>query len=313
MSFSKKKHVVLDLEALAGMDSSSAVITAISAVVIDGWSGESYEQILGRTQFWKLSVEAQDERESQPETVKWWEGQKEDVKVQCFYPDLNRDMKPRDVLIALNRYLISMGVGEHAMVWTRGTAYDIPKLLNLYAEYGLAPAFNSWNIADTKTAFLVRSGGKTNQFGLGRNPHGFQKHNALHDTALEAFKLASYFRELEMKTPYQPASAKATGRKGSGADRGKVEPKGKSEAGEYLQGDLFELFSGFVVGVIFKAKKENLKTYTKTISDCWKNEMPETPLKSLVVRNTLYRMQECGTIRTVKDGLYSHWEVVDGV
>ena len=305
MSFSKKKHVLIDLEALAGMDSSSAVITAISAVVLDGRSDESYEQILGRTQFWKLSIEAQDERESQPETVTWWEGQKESVKIQCYYPDLNRDMKPRDVLIELDRYLISMGVGEHDMVWTRGTAYDIPKLLNLYAECGLAPAFNSWNIADTKTAFLVRSGGKTNQFGLGGNPHGFEKHNALHDTALEAFKLASYFRELELNVPYQPASAKKS------VGVAKVAPKQQSN--ECLQGDLFELFSGFVVGTILRAKADNLKTYTKTVSDCWREQMPDTPLKSLVVRNTLYKMQECGLIRTVKDGLYSHWEIGNGL
>jgi hypothetical protein len=287
MSFSNRKHVVIDLEALGGIGDADAIITAISAVVVSGRSTEDYKTLLGRTQLWKLSIADQESVRSQdPETVKWWEGQKEEVKVQCFYPDLNKDLSARDALLKLNQYLVQSGVNDSTMVWSRGTAYDIPKLLNLYAQCGLKPAFNSWNIADTKTAFLVRSVGATNQFGLGGNPQGFQKHNALHDTALEAFKLTKFFAELDLKVPYKPVKA-------------------SSGVVECLEGASYELFSGFVCGLILKGGK----VFTKTVNDAWA-ELQEDSVKAIIIRNTLYKMQKDGLIKSVKDGVYSHWERV---
>lgn len=298
MSFNKKKHVIIDLEALAGIQDADAIITAVSAVVVDGTSWETYEQILERTQFWKLSIESQEyTRTKNTETVAWWENQSEGVKIQCFYPDLNRDITPRDMLLELNQYLRTMGVDDNSIIWSRGTAYDLPKILNMYQQEGITPAFNTWNIADTKTAFLARSGGLTNQFGLGKNPKGFQKHNALHDTALEAYKLTRYFAEV-----YTGGSYRKT--------RSEMEKKSRENSGEVLENDLYTLFSGFVVGVILKNKTE--KTYTKTLSDAWKENFPENPISSIVFRNSLYKVRDSGMIKTVKCGVYSHWEVVDG-
>lgn len=290
MSFLRKKHVVIDLEALGGVHEADTVILAISALVIAGNTDETYEDMLGRTQFWKLSTEEQVySRGVNPETNTWWEGQKESVKEQCFYPDVNRDISPRDALIALNVYLASMGVDEYSLVWTRGTAYDIPKLLHLYDEHGITPVFNSWNVLDTKTAFMVRSNGTTNQFGLGGNPVGFEKHNALHDTALEAFKLARYFKEV-----------------GKGAS---IRPQGSSAKSEqsvaYMEGDHYSAFETMVLGHL----TEHQKAYTKEFNDLWL-EVGTVKATSPQIRSTLYRMRDLGKIKAVKDGLYSHWELM---
>ena len=290
MSFSKKKHVIIDLEALGGIHESDTIITALSAIVVQGSSEESYSDILARTKFWKLRISDQEyTRTSNPETVSWWEGQAPEVKLQCYIPDLERDMHPRDVLLQLNQYLLDMGVNDGSLVWTRGTAYDIPKLLSLYAEYGIKPIFNSWNVCDSKTAFMVRSDGATTQYGLGGNPVGFQKHNALHDTALETFKLLKYFKEVS-----KGSSVKA---KGVGVG-GKVE-----KPVQMLEGNDFELFR---VMVLKRLGEGN--AYTKDLTDLW-NEGREVKATGVHIRNSLYKMRDAGIIKSVKEGLYSHWEL----
>lgn len=289
MSFKNVKHVVIDLEALGGLADADCIITAISAVVIDGRQlGETYEQILERTQFWKLSIKDQEyTRTSQPDTVAWWEKQAHDVKLQCYLPDLERDMSPRDVLTGLNRYLTLMGVNDKtSIVWSRGTAYDIPKLLSLYEECGVSPVFSTWNVADTKTAFLCRSNGTTNVFGLGGNPKGFRKHNALHDTALEAFKLVQFFKEeSDFKTVKQ-----------------KVE-SGELPDQNLLSGEEYEKFKGIVL--------ESIKSgsiYTKHLNEAVNNSGMD--LKGTVVRSNLYKMQSEGLILSAKLGQYPQWQLV---
>lgn len=289
MIFNKVKHIVIDLEALGGVADADCVITALSVVVIDGnRPKESYEGILGRTQFWKLSIRDQDERSSNPETVDWWEKQAESVKLQCYIPDLNRDKSPQVALVELNKYLIAMGVNEHSIVWSRGTAYDIPKLLNLYESCGVKPVFNSWNVADTKTAFLCRSYGATNQYGIGGNPKGFEKHNALHDTALEAYKLALFLGERpEFKTVKQ-----------------------RQESGELPMSTPEVITKGREIfeSAVIEHLKQNGKAYTKAFTEmCTGIGVEATGIQ---VRKTLYEMQGQGKIQMVKLGQYPHWELV---
>ena len=289
MSFTKKKHVIIDLEALGGLHEADTIITAISAVVVQGSSEESYTDILARTQFWKLRISDQEyTRSTNPETVAWWETQKESVKQQCYIPDIQKDMHPREFLLQLNRYLVDMGVNDGTLIWSRGTAYDFPKLLNLYSEYDVKPVFNSWNIFDSKTAFMVRSNGRTNQFALGGNPVGFEKHNALHDTALETYKLLKCFKEIDAGVVAQIGSGKGAA------------PK----AAISLEGEDYKAFSEKVL-----ARLAEGVAYTKDITEMW-NEGGEVQASGVVVRNTLYKMRDVGLIKSVKGNLYSHWEVV---
>ena len=299
MSFSKKKHVIIDLEALGGIHESDTIITALSGIVVQGSSEESYSDILARTKFWKLRISDQEyTRTSNPETVAWWEEQAPEVKIQCYIPDLERDMHPRDVLLQLNQYILDMGVNDGSLVWTRGTAYDIPKLLSLYTKYGIKPAFNSWNVCDSKTAFMVRSNGTTTQYGLGGNPVGFQKHNALHDTALETFKLLKYFKEVEAGAAIKPKGGEAKGGVGKPAAAQKQDSIS-------LEGEDFLKFREAVLKRLAEGH-----AYTKDLTEMWNEGLP-VKVKSLHIRNSLYKMRDAGLIKSVKSGLYSHWELMN--
>lgn len=288
MSFLKNKHVLIDLEALGDVSESNCVVTYIAARVFDGdiAVNSDFDRILADTVSVKLcqTIQERDGLIVNPETLSWWLKQDEAVKEQCFYRKVS-DLDPEEALKRLNHYMQSQGVDKNTTVWTRGTAYDIPKLLNLYKTYGVEPVFDSWKVADTKSVFLGRSNGYTNQYGIGGYPIGFKKHNAMHDVALEVYKLSLYFQDVNKGAWVKPAGEKA-----------------KKAA---IEGEKYEEFKLFVLNLIGSAEK----TYTKDVKDGWALTETGKDFKTTDVRQMLYQMASENLIKSVKSGMYSHWEI----
>lgn len=207
-------QLAIDLETLAW--SETAVITAWSATIFnfDKDKDLTYNEILDKTFYAKLDAKDQIKRfgrTTDKDTMAWWKKQPLEVQEMSIKskPD---DVKVDDMLVQFKDFLLDNKFDFYnSYVWTRGIAYDIPKIESLIKMVADAETLNSYNekfsgYVKNKDKYLVNTfrardirtfndliafetvhDGKW-EFPEGR-PTEFVEHHAQHDIALDVMKM----------------------------------------------------------------------------------------------------------------------------
>lgn len=212
-------HLALDIETLGRGE--RAVITALSAVI---WNFNidqdiSYDDILKRTLYVKLDVLDQIKRfkrQTDQATIDWWKTQPKEVQEMSIKASAE-DIKIDDALVQLREYLKDMNFDfKKSYIWTRGIAYDIPKIETIIEDVALSPIENSFNknfddkttdqekklmnnfrARDIRTYSDLVGDTKNGKINLSkeRQPVNFIEHHAKHDIALDVFKMMIMYHE----------------------------------------------------------------------------------------------------------------------
>ena len=192
------RHFAVDIEALA--KSEKAIITAISCTYFNFIDdNRTYEQILENTFFTKIKMKDQAQRfgrVTDKETMEWWKKQPQEAKLNSIVPH-DDDVTLDVALTQVKKYMKDNGYDfRNSYIWTRGIAYDCPKLESACRDTGVN-VFNSWKFRDSKTFFdTVVVDAENANFELPNgNPHGFIKHHAKHDVALDVYKMLYLFNQ----------------------------------------------------------------------------------------------------------------------
>lgn len=205
-------HLALDLETLGW--SETAVITAFAATMFHFEKDKdlTYKQIVDKTFYVKLDSKDQLRRfgrTTDKGTMDWWKKQPLEVQEMSIKakPD---DVKADDFVLMFKDFLIENKYDFYnSYVWTRGIAYDIPKIesfikvvadaeeensftqtLNGYTKKSDKYLLNTFRARDIRTFHdLVADvdNGKW-EFPDGK-PSEFVEHHAQHDTAFDVLKL----------------------------------------------------------------------------------------------------------------------------
>jgi len=190
------KHLIIDLETL-GLASDCVVLSLGATVftfetdrpndygqyVLDGF----YVKFDARDQVarWKRTMD--------DDTIEWWRGQPEDARAVTRPSPV--DVPLLEGMDQFNTWIRQSGYNwKDSFVWSRGTYFDFPKLEHIYKQIGIKPGYNGWKIRDTKTYCDVLTGGNSGVYRPKTTPTEFIKHHALHDAALDAYRLVELFQ-----------------------------------------------------------------------------------------------------------------------
>ena len=209
-------HLAVDLETLAW--SEDAVITAFSATIFHFEKDKdlTYKEILDKTFYVKLDSKDQIKRFARKVdkgTMDWWKKQPLEVQEMSIKskPD---DVKADDMLNMFKDFLVENKFDFYnSYIWTRGIAYDIPKVESFIKNVADSEEPNTYNsnfngYVKNKDKYLVNTfrardirtfhdlvadvdNGKWD-FPEGR-PKEFVEHHAAHDIALDVLKLVHLY------------------------------------------------------------------------------------------------------------------------
>lgn len=195
------KNAVFDLETLAR--DPYAVVLSIGAVFFDpeedSANDETYQKLIETGFHVKFSVVNQItkyKRNVEDETLEWWSKQS---------PEARKILKPSDEdvdvvsgLLQLNTWLKESGYDfQESYCWSRGTYFDFPMLYSLYNQANVSPGFNGWKIRDTRTMIDCLTGSRRGKYEPENAPSGFIAHDALHDAAMDAYRMIDIFNKLK--------------------------------------------------------------------------------------------------------------------
>ena len=190
------QHLVIDTETLALRDNAIVLSIAVTPFKFNE-SNVTYDELVERSFFVKLDAKAQGKkgRIADAKTLKWWGEQPETSKVFAFNKS-KEDVEPREGLIQLKKFIKENTEysRNNSYVFERGMGYDTNKLDSLCEMYGLDCPLNLWQARELRTVNDLVGDVDNGKWELpeGR-PHNFIEHHALHDAALDAFRLIKMF------------------------------------------------------------------------------------------------------------------------
>lgn len=187
------KHIVFDCETLAR--DPFAVVLSIGAVAYDTekhTSDEaSYANLIQTGFHVKFNVQEQVKtykRNVEDETLSWWKKQSKEAKA-ILHPS-EHDVSMVDGLNQLNSWLKSVGYDfDNSYCWSRGTYFDFPMFYSMYNQAGISPGYNGWKIRDVRTMIDCLTGSNRGKYDPINSPVGFIAHDALHDAAMDAYRM----------------------------------------------------------------------------------------------------------------------------
>ena len=190
------QHLVIDTETLALRDNAIVLSIAVTPFYFNE-STVTYNELVERSFFVKLDAKAQGKkgRVADKKTLVWWGNQPETSKVFAFNksPD---DVDPREGLVQLKKFIRDKTEYSHnnSYVFERGMGYDTNKLDSLCEMYELGCPLNLWRARELRTINDLVGDVENGKWELpeGR-PHNFIEHHALHDAALDAYRLIKMF------------------------------------------------------------------------------------------------------------------------
>lgn len=189
------KHLILDIETLGVGD--DCVILSLGATVFpfDNTIPNDYAKYVLDGFYCKFDAMEQIQtyrRTMDDGTIAWWKTQPEEAR-SVTRPSKD-DVSLMDGMMDFNAWITRSGYSfKESFVWARGSYFDFPKLEHVYRQLDLAPGYNGWKIRDTKTYCDVLTGGTTGVYRPDVTPKEFVKHHALHDAALDAYRLVELF------------------------------------------------------------------------------------------------------------------------
>lgn len=189
-------HLIIDLETLGF--ASDCVVLSLGATVFtfDTSRPNDYEQYILDGFYVKFDAREQADhwkRTMDDDTIEWWRTQPEDARA-VTRPSAD-DVGLVDAMNQFNDWITKSGYDwKNSFVWSRGTYFDFPKLEHIYSQIGVKPGYNGWKIRDTKTYCDVLTGGNSGLYHPKKKPASFVHHHALHDAALDAYRLVELFQ-----------------------------------------------------------------------------------------------------------------------
>lgn len=189
-------HLSIDTETLGLRENTVVLSIGVAAFQLVPGAENNYEKYIRNGFHVKLSIKdqlANYKRTIDPDTVAWWKQQ---------VPEAQKIVKPSedDVDMATGLHLLNDWIKrsgyrwKESFVWSRGTYFDFPKIEHMYHQAGVKCGFNTWKIRDTRTMIDVLTGSENGQYDpVGGTPRTFLKHDALHDAAMDAYRMVEIF------------------------------------------------------------------------------------------------------------------------
>lgn len=173
-------EIVHDIETKS-MQAPAAVILTIGAVLVDTDDGRITDSFYRR-----LSSVTQPYRESDRETMNWWENQSFAARAEAF----GRERHPApDILIEYNEWLQRVPT---AGIWGNGAAFDNAILQHAFAQVGIKWPY--WRDRCLRNLRGMVGGDKLPW------PDGLTKHIAIDDAIYEAAELTELLRRWKSST-----------------------------------------------------------------------------------------------------------------
>lgn len=158
----------------------------------------THEELITTIKLDKFSVEDQKNAGYviDPDTVKWWMKQDEEVRKQCLPSkvDISRIRHTHNIKDYITNQKISRW-------WTRGNTFDpvILKELDDKAMTGIFEILRFWNVRDIRTfvdtKFNFKSRSDFNPFEDNKKWNKiFKKHNSVHDVSADILRMQQIFR-----------------------------------------------------------------------------------------------------------------------
>lgn len=192
------KHIVFDTETLGIRE--NAIVLSIGAVAFELEPGtkNDYDRYILDGFHVKFSIKDQLhtwKRSVDEGTVEWWKGQSEEAK-KILKPSPN-DVTMAEGLTQLNDWIKSIDgyKWNSSYVWSRGTYFDFPKMESMYHQAGVKCGFNTWKIRDVRTYIDILTGVDNGKYEPDRQPENFIAHDALHDAAMDAYRMVEIFNK----------------------------------------------------------------------------------------------------------------------
>lgn len=187
-------QILLDTQTLA-FKPDAAVLT-ISCVKFDFKNPVSFAELVKSGFAAKFNVKEQIDhfnRKVNKSTVDWWLEQPENIQMISIKPS-KFDKSMKEGADRLREYIKNSGYDfKDSYVWAKGSHFDFPIIDHIYGQLKENSPYNNFKIRDTRTMIDVLTGSDNGEFVLDSMPKGYTEHNALHDAALEAYKLQYIF------------------------------------------------------------------------------------------------------------------------
>ena len=182
------KNFIFDIETLA-VKPRSAVILSIGAVCFDYEHPKTFEELTKSGFYVKCDVREQLAAggKTEEDTMAWWKKQSDEAK-KVLSPCI-ADRKMFQALAALNQWLTFHNKYdfEKDLIWSRGAAFDFPKIEYQCDNNGGTPNLNYWKVRDIRTFVDTLAGSTSGTFPIDESLlPGFVYHDPLHDAAKDA-------------------------------------------------------------------------------------------------------------------------------
>ena len=189
-------HLSIDTETLGMRENAVFLSLGAAAFQLVPGGSNDYDKLI-RTGFHvKFSVKDQIvnyQRTTTQSTLDWWK-QQEPAAQKILKPS-DEDVDLASGLRMFNDWIKGCGYNwKTSYVWSRGTYFDFPKIEHAYDQTGVKCGFNTWKIRDTRTYIDILTGVDNGQYEpKGGFPRNFLKHDALHDAAMDAYRMVEIF------------------------------------------------------------------------------------------------------------------------
>ncbi|QFR56617.1 exonuclease [Stenotrophomonas phage Mendera] len=191
-------HVVVDLETL-GLEQDAVVLSlGASTFRMDG-SRPKFDKMISEGFYAKFDVKEQVKtfkRTMTDSTIDWWKTQGAAAKKVLEATPFDHRMA--DGLIEFNAWLKKVGYNfQKSYIWSRGTYFDFPKIEHMYRQAEVECGYNGWKIRDVRTYIDILTGVDNGKYEPeGGTPQQFVAHDALHDAAMDGYRMQEIFNKM---------------------------------------------------------------------------------------------------------------------
>lgn len=189
-------HLSIDTETLGLRENTVVLSLGVAAFQMKQGASNDFERYIERGFHVKFNVKDQLlnwKRTTDQSTIDWWK-QQEPVAQKILKPS-EEDVSMEEGLLLFNDWIKTSGYDwKKSYVWSRGTYFDFPKIEHMYFQSGVKCGFNTWKIRDTRTFIDILTGSENGAYEpRGGFPKSFVKHDALHDAAMDAYRMVEIF------------------------------------------------------------------------------------------------------------------------
>lgn len=191
------EHIIVDTETLGTKPNSVVLSIGATAFSLVPGNSNDFQTYIKHGFYAKLSIKDQVVnfgRKIDENTVNWWKNQS--VEAQEVVRPSSDDMTMIDALNSLNAWIKTVQgyKWKDSYVWCRGNYFDFPMLESMYDQADIKCGYNTWKIRDVRTYVDILTGDTWGKYEpQNGTPREFIAHNALHDAAMDAYRMVEIF------------------------------------------------------------------------------------------------------------------------